>query len=538
MVQPERPNIFDRTIQDHPQLWTANLWRDTYHFPRGGSGLSNRMEGHHEGRFMHQVDPKDGYFVGDCRNDRQRRLLKFLVPIVHPDKPIRVTITIRNTIFGALDGGRKVDWGVIFRDMAQWLARGVGKPKPTPICPFLFHLYEGQGLLTADEEVDYRTAKEMAGYRITLDPDLRPETDEDEPVPTPVPLPRLGPSRTPNRWRKSTYRAPSGSPPIWSRGPSSPVPPEPQQPTGRPDSQPQGAQLEGGQEWVEKPFVGVARSIRQARVQYESMEEVLEQIGSKLGVRPNGIIPAIRSLPKAREMEELRARIAELLKDNNGFQAQLADRNRRLEEAEARAAAAEEERIRVEAESTKWHGIVRKFFDSLGFGGDVVTKARLYDECMKKPEAVSAPKILRMLVNFSGRVENLLKELCLVFQHNERGQEAGPSEHRPEPVLEPTRSEPSSPPASTPGAPPTRGPSASTPRPEATQPQSELAATPVIPDPTHQEPILDSLNIDDIPSLHQWGTEGLRDSVTLATGSQGPTDPVIRITLGSVTRSQ
>ena len=51
-------------------------------------------------------------------------------------------------------------------------------------------------------------------------------------------------------------------------------------------------------------------------MQYESMEEALEQIGSKLGVRPNRIIPTIRSLPKAIEMEELRARIAGLLKEN------------------------------------------------------------------------------------------------------------------------------------------------------------------------------------------------------------------------------
>ena len=183
--------------------------------------MSNRMEGHHEGRFMHPVDPKDGYSVGDYRNDRQRRLLEFLVPIVHPDKPIQVTIMIGKTIFGALDGGREVDWGVVFRDMAERLAKGIGKSKPTPICLFLFHLYEGQGLLTADEELDYRTAKEMAGYRITPDPDSRPGTDEDELVPTLAPSPRPGPLRTPNRKKKSTYRAPSGSPLIRSRGPSS-----------------------------------------------------------------------------------------------------------------------------------------------------------------------------------------------------------------------------------------------------------------------------------------------------------------------------
>ena len=212
-----------------------------------------------------------------------------------------------------------------------------------------------------------------------------------------------------------------------------------------------------------KPFIGVTRSIRQARMQYESMEEALEQIGSELGVRPNGIIPKIRSLSKTQEVEELRARITGLLKDNAGLQEQVADRDRKFEEAEAQVAAAVEERIRTEAEREKWHRVSRKFFDFVGFAGDVVTKARLYDQCMKKLEAVSAPKVLRMLVDFNGRVENLLKELRLLLQHDVRGQEAGPSEHRPEPGPEAMRPEPVSPPASTPGAPVTGGPSTSTP---------------------------------------------------------------------------
>ena len=70
-----------------------------------------------DGKFMHAVDPKDGYLVRDCRNAWYYRVLEFLIPIVHPDKPTRVTITIGNTIFGVLDGDRPVDWGVIFRDL-------------------------------------------------------------------------------------------------------------------------------------------------------------------------------------------------------------------------------------------------------------------------------------------------------------------------------------------------------------------------------------------------------------------------------------
>ena len=84
--------------------------------------------------------------------------------------------------------------------------------------------------------------------------------------------------------------------------------------------------------------------------------------------------------------------------------------------AEARAAVAEEAQALAESESTKWHGVARKFFNSFGFPGDVVTKARIFNQCMKKPEAVSAAKILRMLVDFSARIENLLKEIWSAFQ--------------------------------------------------------------------------------------------------------------------------
>ena len=288
------------------------------------------------------------------------------------------------------------------------------------------------------------------------------------------------------------------------------------------------------------------------------MEKALEQISSKLGVSPDEIILTIRSLPKAQEMDGLQVRIAELISENDQLQIQVADSNRKAEAAEAqtlvaatqasatkaraaaaevRAATAEEAQTLAESESTKWHGVSRKFFDSFRFPGDVVTKAWIFDQCMKKPEAVSAAKILRMLVDFSMRVENLLKEIRSAFQLGDRGHGAGPSEQSPEPVPEPSRSEPPSPPTATPVAPPIRAPSTSTPRPGATPSQLEDAAMPSIPDPTRQEPIPDSLNTDDIPSLHQWGTEDLPESVTPATGSQGSTDPVIRISPGSDPRS-
>ena len=146
----ERSNMFDMTIRDRPEEWTAGVWREVYDFQPGGDNLAHRTDLYIEGKFRNDADPKDGFPVRDCRDSRERRLLEFLVPIVHPDKPTRVTRTIGNTIFGALSGERPVDWGKVFSELVHHLVGGAGKPKSTPICPFLYHLYEckGQGCLS------------------------------------------------------------------------------------------------------------------------------------------------------------------------------------------------------------------------------------------------------------------------------------------------------------------------------------------------------------------------------------------------------
>ena len=131
-----------------------------------------------DGKFTHAVDPKDGYPIRGCWNARQCRLLEFIMPIIHLDKPTRMTITIGNTIFGALDGGRPLDWGIVLQDLISQLAARVGKPKPTPIYLFIFHLYDNQGLLTEERETNYKTAKELAGCLITLEPESRLESED------------------------------------------------------------------------------------------------------------------------------------------------------------------------------------------------------------------------------------------------------------------------------------------------------------------------------------------------------------------------
>ena len=53
------------------------------------------------------MDPKDGFAIADYEDARAKRVLKFLIPILYREKPTRVTVTMGNTIFGALLGKRK-----------------------------------------------------------------------------------------------------------------------------------------------------------------------------------------------------------------------------------------------------------------------------------------------------------------------------------------------------------------------------------------------------------------------------------------------
>ena len=291
--------MFDTTIRDRREEWTAGVWREVYDFQPGRSGLANRTDLYIEGKFQNDANPKDGFPVRDCRDSRERRLLEFLVPIVHPGKPTRVTRTIGNTIFGALSGDRPVDWGKVFSELVQRLVGAVGKAKPTPICPFLYHLYKCKGLLTKEKETDYTTAKELNRYRIS------PERDEDldsrvlritgpEPLRAPAPINQV---KRRNQFRKSN-QVPGLSPPIRSRGegsrPSSkggrslsPRPPSPMPLSPRPASpQPERQQLEvqpateqleeeGDKPWVRRPFDPVRESYKVVKSQYLVMERFI-----------------------------------------------------------------------------------------------------------------------------------------------------------------------------------------------------------------------------------------------------------------------
>jgi hypothetical protein len=157
-------NEFDNTIRATPTRWTEEVWREVYNFNTRGGGLAGRKDEYVKDCFKELPNPKDGYDIGDCTDPRHRRMLAILAPIVYPDKPNRITVTLDNTIFGALIGRRKVNWARIITNLVIQLASRVGKSRASPICPFLYHLYERKELLKPEEERTWKIQEGMMKY--------------------------------------------------------------------------------------------------------------------------------------------------------------------------------------------------------------------------------------------------------------------------------------------------------------------------------------------------------------------------------------
>ena len=131
--------------------------------------MATCIEKYVEDKFTNPVSPKDGYVVLDCKYVKGRRVLEFLVLILYSEKPTRVTVTIGNTIFGALSGERKVDWTLVIWNTVKRLLLVVGKSKASSICPFVFHLYIIHDAIRPEDKKVYMVGESMLKLNVKLD---------------------------------------------------------------------------------------------------------------------------------------------------------------------------------------------------------------------------------------------------------------------------------------------------------------------------------------------------------------------------------
>ena len=207
----------------------------------------------------------------------------------------------------------------------------------------------------------------------------------------------------------------------------------------------------------------------------------------------------IKALPKPQDLSDLQARVDCLLRENGELKAKAEEGDvlrKEVGELKNRIAAVEKEVKTARAERDKSKEVAQKIHDYLGYPGDVLNKAQLYDHGLKQPTTDSGVKMMRCMVDYGLKLEKTLKVLRSLLH---------PTGAQPEPV-------------GTPGAGPSTTP-IPTPSPEFVTPPATQ------PDPLLQEPIPE-INTEELASLRSWAEAGpgILTTPTTRTGTNNLVD--------------
>ena len=172
----ECSNKWEGTIRRDLERWTTKTWAEVYSFPKEGRGQASRTDKFVEGKFSTSINPKDGHAVANCVDPRKRSMLEFVVLILYPKKPTWIIVILANIIFGALTSVRKVSWGLVMQELVGKLVSGLEKGKPSPISPYLFHLYDRFKCLRDREMTILESARAMLEFDVTLEVEVQPDT--------------------------------------------------------------------------------------------------------------------------------------------------------------------------------------------------------------------------------------------------------------------------------------------------------------------------------------------------------------------------
>ena len=98
LVTGEVDHVYAFTIRGRSDRWNAELWRCVYGFKHGEKVWPPKKRICTRDKFFQRLDPKYGYFVKDCKDERERRMLAFLVSIFSPEKPYNIIFILATTL--------------------------------------------------------------------------------------------------------------------------------------------------------------------------------------------------------------------------------------------------------------------------------------------------------------------------------------------------------------------------------------------------------------------------------------------------------
>ena len=369
--QAQRSNEWEGTIRKDPEHWTANLWAEVYNFRKEGRMCAGRTGMWIDGKFKTSINPKDGHAVSDCIDPREKRVLEFIIPILYPEKLGRVTKEIGNTVFGALSREYKMSWRQVIHEVVDKLISMLGKRKPTPVSPYLFHFYSLLEYLRKEEMQQVEVAREC--LELGVAPEVEPkvvEVDSNRGSLSPNTRQQI-PKPSSRSRMKTTFRSPKGKSPVWNL------------------------------DWKDMssldldndPFKRVQNKLDQVQSRYSKMELVLKGATKLLGDCKTGNIT--KEIRKLKEEDN-----SELKTHNTHLKLQISD-------LQVTVKAQDKEIRRLKAKTKE----IKQIQEFISHTGDIVTKAHLFNNEVKTEDHLSAQKIITVLMKYRHKMEATLVEM-------------------------------------------------------------------------------------------------------------------------------
>jgi hypothetical protein len=343
------------------------------------------------GKFKGEVDPKEGLHPMNCRNMRERRVLEFLMPILNPEKPKRISLTMANTLFGAMSGVWLVNWGLLIHEVVARAIPNISR-KPSYLSPFLLHLYRRYKCITADEEDLLAIAADEVTYKVRqVAPDSSTSSDPANPKAPPSLPGGPPPGRAPSPASSSRRDA---SPPL--------PPPETHPEAGPSRAFPSRNVDLSSWAFPETPFKRVYEELDELHVQYYRLERITKGASAALGgCGPENIIREITKRVDWKKLEEVKRKFDLAKTDNAHLHAQVASMAKELGQ--------KNEEIR------KYHAepavVFNQIWELVGHPGKVVAKAQLYDQLVEVGDPTSTKQAIPVLVKYLRRITNLFAEI-------------------------------------------------------------------------------------------------------------------------------
>ena len=294
--------------------------------------------------------------MSDCVNPREKRVLEFIVPILYPEKPGKVSKEIGNTIFGAQAGEYKVNWGQIIQEVVRHLVSNLENGKASPINPYLFHLYYTNECLRGEEMKEVEVARECLEYGVGPDTPPKEEDTESESIDS-----EERKTVYPNSRLKFTFRLLKGKSPIRTR------------------------------EWKDMSaldfddasFHRIQEELDQVSSRYSKMEVVIKGASKLLGdCKVGNIVKELKKL-KEKDTESLEVANRKLQQEVNELKIALALKEDELTNFKV---------LRIE--------VLKEIRKIMGHSGDILNKAKLFNEYINKDVKITMPKVITILHDF------------------------------------------------------------------------------------------------------------------------------------------